>query len=243
MASGHGGQNIGQDVAAWEFKQALKWQLWYQNRVEELCQNFQPYIAEPVNNGYSPEGSLQQVSFAGNPLPDRSYYHVHLATTYDDNWSEMVMDHWKHNRPPGVKETYPETAPEIFWNGRATDGYDDLAKYGYLHDSGGFNSLWTVGQTEYTKDIKKTEGPLVYKYLTVLALEKPDDMPFYYVNTEVINLSDQEQAQEAIIARRKSEHAHVDAYIFTPAAQARLKRNGNFYKILRTYVYNALCDS
>lgn len=168
------------------------------------------------------------------------YFDVMLSAC--DDWRIMVVNHWKATHPPGTNVLYPELAPEIFFHGRASDPFTDLARDGYLHDTGQYKSLWTVGMTDYSTDISLTSGPVIYRYLVVFKLIKPSMSRGYVTLQRVRHQIPRRMEKETRIIGRVWKPvgalygvAHPDAYIFTREAQ---KIENNPLAILRIYRYH-----
>lgn len=182
----------------------------------------------------------------GEPPPtisaatDGIYYDVWLCI--NDPWSSIITTHWLNNLPPGVEATYSETAPEIFFHGRDTDPFNDLARDGYLHDSGGFQSLWTVGTTDFRDDcrnnceIQLTRGPFIHDYLVVFKLRNVsgirESITFQKIGH---NVPEHLKKEKRIIARVWEPGGHPDAYVFTKEGQ---KPENNPLDIIRVYRYH-----
>ena len=71
------------------------------------------------------------------------YYDVTFPGYWFD-YSSIILKHWQTNLPDGIQPTYSYLHPQIFFNGRTNNPYNEKwIKKGYWTDSKDTESLWT----------------------------------------------------------------------------------------------------
>lgn len=188
--------------------------------------------------------SLEILGPVRDPIDGLTYYDIawpqNPAFLDRQLIGDRIVQHWQSTLPEGIQPTYPVRYPQIFVNGRVSNPYHDLAKYGHLIDSGpNRHNLWTVALTDYSTDIKEC---IVFRwrYVTIFRLKPGRNSDIIHQTDNIdLHVPYRLRNDRRILGRLKFANVygsdkHPDAYAFTPTAQ---KAGNAPIEILRVYRY------
>ena len=160
------------------------------------------------------------------------YYDVTFPAYWFD-YSGIIVKHWQSTLPDGILPVYDIHDPQIFFNGRRNNPYDEVwKKKGYWTDGKHYHSLWTVALTNkawsmwwiygFSNYIRLHSGfgyIVVYKFKNKSENDECQTIPDTIGDTVPRSM----ERANYVIARigfwNKDDYKYPDAYVFTAAAQ------------------------